>query len=192
MIEQSTKPSLSSPKRAPKKRQRSTKKKPSSTPRRTGRPTKLNPLLVERLCLALEEPLPIGMACDLVGLHRSTFHRWMRRGEGEDAYKTHPAFSDFCDRVTRARARGQVKLFRTIRDDPKGGWRAATWLLERLNPEDFGPVSCRRCRPRPCGQCRTPSRGPAGHTCPSAVSAVSACPRRRAGRRSAGTPRGHR
>lgn len=102
----------------------------------------------------------MNKAALLAGINRVTLHRWIERGEKAKSGK----YRKFADDVERAKARGQQKLIDHIRDTGSLGlfqeetrvvesdkgttttkivkrvvdWRASAWLLERMNPEDWG------------------------------------------------------
>jgi hypothetical protein len=54
-------------------------------------------------------------------------------------------YSDFLDRLTRARAEGELNLVRKLEADPD--WRAAAFLLERGYRERWGKAEPPRSRP---------------------------------------------
>ncbi|RVX45765.1 hypothetical protein EDD27_8582 [Nonomuraea polychroma] len=123
-----------------------------------GRPSKLTPELRDQLCRHLEAGHFLGTAADLCGVGRSTVHRWMARGEEEDAP---PEYREFCEALTRARARATDVLVSAAFADAGGGvlirdvqrpdgtreraWtppngRVALELLARMCPDDWRPV----------------------------------------------------
>ncbi|MGW5686488.1 hypothetical protein [Nonomuraea sp. NPDC003754] len=83
-----------------------------------GRPTKLTPELADAFIRALENGNSIRRAAAHVGITRSTAHAWIAQGEEDDAP---PEFSDFSDRVTRARTRALGELFNAAFQDAVGG-----------------------------------------------------------------------
>jgi hypothetical protein len=80
---------------------------------------------------------PLETAAEAAGIHVSTLYRWLDRGlVGEEPYAA------FCEAVTRARARGELNLLRTVRiGDGQGvgfgGAKASAWLLERTRPAKY-------------------------------------------------------
>ncbi|GAA3253012.1 hypothetical protein [Nonomuraea helvata] len=123
-----------------------------------GRPTKLTPDLQDQLCRHLAAGHFLGMAAELCGVGRSTVHRWMAEGEGEDAPTELRAFREA---VTRARAKAADVLIAAALADAVGGvlvreaerpdgtreraWsqpngRIALDLLSRMFPDDWRPV----------------------------------------------------
>lgn len=97
----------------------------------TGRPTDCTPEVTAAVCEQLREGLSISSACAAAGIDRSTYHRWIARGDEG------PPFSDFRAETTRARHDGNRVLERTIRSAALDDWRAAAWMLERKAPEDW-------------------------------------------------------
>lgn len=64
----------------------------------------------------------IETACDLVGIHPSTFHQWMQRGEGTHPDRTQaPIFVDFVEAVKRAMSFAEATRVKRIEDAGKGG-----------------------------------------------------------------------
>lgn len=99
-----------------------------------GRQTKLTPELQQRFCDALHSGLTFAGACDLVGIGRSTFFRWMDEDES-----TTQAQQDFRDAVKVARATRDQRYVKVIEDAAAGGtWTAAAWFLERTNRSEYG------------------------------------------------------
>jgi hypothetical protein len=98
--------------------------------------TKLTDDLALRLAEALTR-LPIALACDLVGLGRSTFYDWVSRGSAGEA-----PYAEFVHLVMSSRAQyvqeQLVAIDHAAREGSKGDWRAAAWYLERCYPDHFG------------------------------------------------------
>ena len=83
----------------------------------------------------------IADACRSIGLDVETFMGWMKRGESDD-----PADAQYAAlraRVETARANAQVRAVAIISRAAESDWRAASWYLERSDPEHWG-----RDRPR--------------------------------------------
>ena len=78
----------------------------------------------------------IKNACVVAGISESAFYQWLAKGmSGEEPY------AKFVELVGHARARGRVALVESIITDKD--WRAKAWYLERIWPEEFGPVANR-------------------------------------------------
>jgi len=109
---------------------------------------------------ALREGLSISTTVDLVGLHRSTYYRWIARGQ-DNHYPMHKRFRE---RVIQIQAQLHKDKLEIIRKVAKGGykareqtvikyargktivekiitkqpcWQAAAWYLERRFPETY-------------------------------------------------------
>ena len=103
---------------------------------KVGRKTLCTPQLRKQFCDALAKSHTIKNACVVAGIGESTFYQWLARGmTGEEPYVK------FVELVKVARARGLVALVESIITDKD--WRAKAWYLERVWPEDFGPVAHR-------------------------------------------------
>jgi transposase-like protein len=93
-----------------------------------GRPTKLTEGLTEQLAAIFREgQTSIESACALVGISRSTYHKWMNE------------YSDFSDTIQKARAEAVQGYLQVIKDAASDGtWQAAAWWLERVLPTQYG------------------------------------------------------
>lgn len=101
----------------------------------------------------------IDTACDLAGIHRTTFYRWLRRGSRliveakrradrygrphEDVWELiepqdERGIAVFADRVRKALAQAQITHIALIRKAASKHWQAAAWMLERRYPEQWG------------------------------------------------------
>lgn len=104
-----------------------------------ARPTKLTAALKRQIVRELERGAYAETAAEAAGIATSTLYDWLDRGaRGEKP------FSEFSEAVTRARARGELKLFADLRKgDTKGKSfgkaRAAGLILERTRPHRYAP-----------------------------------------------------
>lgn len=117
-------------------------------PRRIGRPTKLNPELIERVATLIRQGNFIDTACKAVGISRQTYHTWLKEGgtalheAGYDLNRVRDgrmrlaaAFSDACARASaEAEAAGVASITAHASED----WRAAAWHMERRYPRKWG------------------------------------------------------
>jgi hypothetical protein len=97
-----------------------------------ARKSKLTPELIGQIETSLQSHTSINATCDLVGITRETFFKWMREGESAKG----GIKADFTDTVKKARAMSRVMLVNQISKDPS--WQAKAWILERQFPEEFG------------------------------------------------------
>jgi len=105
--------------------------------RKTGRPSKINGELVDAVLELVAHGSTFHAAAQAAGVDRTTLHAWRERGEADlDAGKD-TVYARLAHGLPRARARGEASLVDTIRAHATLDWRAAAWLLERRNPEDW-------------------------------------------------------
>lgn len=119
--------------------------------RKQGRPSKISEELVNQFCECMELGLPIGTACDLVGITYATYYNYREKGEeeiewmeenGEDSPRPeNKLFYEFLKTTTRSRAKGVATAIRKIREAGEKDWKAEAWYLERCHSSDFGKKS---------------------------------------------------
>ena len=103
-------------------------KQPAAPPtkRPMGRPSKLTPEIVERLCDALRAGNTREAAAAYAGIARSTFYDWLRRGANPrrtirgKIFKADEAFSDFSDTVTRAENAAEIRCVAVLQKAAHG------------------------------------------------------------------------
>lgn len=104
-----------------------------SKPRR-GRPPKLAPELVEKLCQALAAGNYRTPSAEWAGIAPRTFHEWMRLGKEQKTGK----YRDFRRRVLEAEKSAEIRsiglVMKAAAEDP----RHAEWWLERKFPQRWG------------------------------------------------------
>jgi len=101
--------------------------------RKRGRPSKLSPQIVDRLCYAIENGNYLEDACCYAGIDYSTFRRWMIRGEGA----TRGEYREFYKKVKAIEASMIVELVGSWRAK-MDSWQSIAAFLERRFPEKFG------------------------------------------------------
>jgi transposase len=102
---------------------------------RRGRPSKLTQELQEKICGALRTGASIETAAAHAGVHRDTVYDWLRRGE-EEAKGPHAAF---VESARKAQSDCEMACLAMIKKDAlNGSLPAATWLLERRFPGQWG------------------------------------------------------
>src|SRR5262249_11316787 len=109
-----------------------------------GRPSKIeNAALIEQMIRLIESGCPLYDAARTAGISRAALKRWLARGRQQKDGR----FRALLDRVETARSKGVVLLVTRIRlasegtADKPGDWRAAAWLLSRLDPKHYGDPS---------------------------------------------------
>jgi hypothetical protein len=117
-----------------------------------GRPTLLTPELQKSLCDVLAAGNYIDAACGYAGIHVSTYHDWVNRGEAElerrqsahvkegtAQWEREQPFVDFSEACKKARAQAEVSSVARIRKaGGDGQWQADAWFLERSMPAKWG------------------------------------------------------
>lgn len=100
-------------------------REPSKSP--PHRPTKKTPEALEKIIQIMGVGGTWNMAAAAGGISPDTLKRWRDKD---------PAFAS---RIARARDDGTQKLADRIRQEAESGdWRAASWLLERIAPDQYG------------------------------------------------------
>lgn len=123
-----------------------------SKPVRIVEPTltaKIDDTKIEVLCKALRMGNTNRNACALAGINYDLFRRWMALGgfplsgtkerdvtSVEDAEE--PYYS-FAVNVTLARAQAEQRAVDQVIAAGDKDWRAAAWMLEKSNPDDWAP-----------------------------------------------------
>ena len=110
-----------------------------------ARPTKLTPEVHATIVAAIGTGVPYRVSAALAGVHESSFHAWINRGKEEKARIEEGArpnprerpFLEFLEDSTRARADGIAALVAKVRLHADHDFRAAAWLLERADPDNF-------------------------------------------------------
>jgi hypothetical protein len=105
--------------------------------------SKLTPELQKLICTLLQAGNTKKVAAEAAGIAESTFYDWMQ---------TTPAFAAA---VEKAEAEAEATLVTRVAKAASNSWRAAAWLLERRNPDEWGIVSGRR----PSGDDEKPEPG---------------------------------
>lgn len=106
---------------------------------RRGRPTKMDPIVIDRLTWLLAHGMDRGAAAEDVGIGRATFYRWLN--------DPRPEFDGLRDAVDRAEAEAEMAVTWNIVRRSATDWRAGLAWLRARYPERWGtPVSA--CRHR--------------------------------------------
>lgn len=138
--------------------------------RRTpGRPTKCTPQITGKIIKAVRRGAHLEAAAYAAGVHPSTVYRWLAEGQQDDTTPADPpddskrVFREFCEALTRARAKAELDMVAAVVEDAKGGavvkrltrtWRNGTVeeeityappngrvalaYLERVHPDRWG------------------------------------------------------
>jgi hypothetical protein len=103
------------------------------------RKTTLTTEVADRLALMLRSGVPLSTAAATLNLSRATLYRWLAREE--------PLYVAFQEQISDARAKGELALVAAVIRQSETRWQSAAWLLERLDPEQFGPPGDRPREP---------------------------------------------
>lgn len=96
---------------------------------------RFNEELTKKICQKIATGVPINHSCASVGISRSQFYEWYRRGKQAKRGKYH----DFYEKVEKAKADAiSLRVARINKAGENGNWQADAWYLERIDPEHFG------------------------------------------------------
>lgn len=100
--------------------------------RKTGRPTKCTPDVIERLCRLVKIGVPPIVACRTESIGKATLYEWrMSAARGVEPYASLIAQLDVAQ--SQAVAQITMQLVKASQHD----WKAAAWYLERRVPAMF-------------------------------------------------------
>jgi len=130
---------------------------------RTGRTTKLTPAIQTAIVTAVTAGAPLVQAAELAGVAKDTVLEWVARGEGRDPRPSTPAYAQFAQAITHAKASDEIRRIARIDAAARGGavihekttrfpdgrvvtetqraapdWRADAFHLERACAERWG------------------------------------------------------
>ena len=103
----------------------------------TGRRPKLTPSRYKRIVSALKTGNFVTVAAAYGGIGRTTFYRWMNRGQAEGRGR----FYRFYKAVRRALAHAEVHAVGVIRRAMATNWQAAMTWLERRHPQRWRRIN---------------------------------------------------
>ncbi len=96
--------------------------------------TKLTPELQEALVQAIRAGNYAAVAVQYAGISRSTFYRWMQRGQRAKS----GLYCEFFEAIRRAESQAEVRAVAILQGHMKDSWRAAMTFLERKYPDRWG------------------------------------------------------
>lgn len=98
--------------------------KPTRTHKtKIGKFEKAAPVIVE----AVRRGSSYRMACNIAGIHESTFYVWMKKGQTAP----HGKFVQFRRDVLQAEAENGDRMLALVQEHAVKDWKAAAWVLER-------------------------------------------------------------
>lgn len=92
-----------------------------------GRPPKLSPEVVDKLCQALSAGNYRNVAAEWAGISQSTLRHWMQTGKEQKA----GPYRDFRRRVLEAEKAAEIRAVGLVMQAAKDDARHAEWWLER-------------------------------------------------------------
>lgn len=100
-----------------------------------ARPTKLTTEVEETILKAIRSGNYAGTAATYAGVDRSTYFRWLERGDPAGTAPTDGRYRAFRARVEQAKAEAEVRDITMIAKAGERDWRARAWSVERRHPE---------------------------------------------------------
>ncbi len=108
----------------------------SKNRKKQGRPSKLTPELQAEIILLLKAGNFVETTCDVVGINKSTFYDWIKKGEQSN----HPRnkYKIFQKAVEQAMAWSEARDVALIAKHSENDWKASKWRLSRRYPDKWG------------------------------------------------------
>ncbi len=103
-----------------------------------ARPTKLTAELGEQIARAIRAGSYPEVAAQYAGVDRSTYYRWMERGDPDATRAADRPYRRFRRAVEQAQAADEVRDATLIGKAAERDWRAAAWRLERRHRARWG------------------------------------------------------
>ena len=100
-----------------------------------ARPTKLTTEVEETILKAIRGGNYAGTAATYAGVDRSTYFRWLERGDPAGTAAADSRYRAFRARVEQAKAEAEVRDITMIAKAGERDWRARAWSVERRHPE---------------------------------------------------------
>lgn len=94
--------------------------------------TKLTEELIAKMSAEIADGLPVIYACDLLGVHETSYHQWMKQGEDDFLNDVESLYALFWSSIKNACAQ-HVKDSKKRIKDGNPGWQGTAWWLERTN-----------------------------------------------------------
>lgn len=88
----------------------------------------------ERLIEALLVGATKRIACSYAGISTATLDKWLTEAVDSDA----PLLNDLYEEYQIATGVSAVKWLKKVEDEAEKNWKAATWKLERVFPDEYG------------------------------------------------------
>lgn len=101
-----------------------------------GRKSKLTPQLIKDARKLLQGGNYVSTVCEFLGIHESTWYKWMAEGEkAKTGIKR-----EFFESIKKAEAEAEIRLITDMQKIAEADqkWQALAWMLERKYPERWG------------------------------------------------------
>lgn len=99
-----------------------------------GRKTKLNEELIKEAESLLRAGNYTMTVCDYLGIHKSTFYKWLAEGEHAKSGLKKELF----DAIKKAEATAEIRNVNIVQKAAEDDWKAAMTYLERKFPDKWG------------------------------------------------------
>ena len=115
--------------------------------RNGGRGPKLNKALIDEYCTYIENGMTVVDSCNLCGISKESFYRWLREAEAKDDFgRPIPKYAlqrELKGAVEKAQASFKAFHVQSIIKASRRNWTASAWLLERKYPEEYAAIDRR-------------------------------------------------
>jgi hypothetical protein len=101
-----------------------------------SRQSKLTPELQAKVILSIKGGNYIEVACGLVGINKSTFYDWIKKGKNSN--NPNNKYRKFQEAVVKAKYWSQARDVAFLNKHNEENWKAAAWKLERQHPDKYG------------------------------------------------------
>lgn len=108
----------------------------SKNKKKQGRPSKLTSELQAEIILLLKAGNFVETACDIVGINKSTFYDWIKKGEKSNNPRN--KFKIFQEAVEHAMAWSEARDVALIAKHSENDYKASQWRLSRKYPDKWG------------------------------------------------------
>lgn len=116
-----------------------------------GAPTKFTEEYRQKILTNLRSGCSIRVACQAAGVSESLFYEWQaagreaaeRREKGETLTDHQQTLVEFLEGIHSTYTAVEVQSLAQIRAAGQKEWRAAAWIVERRNPQEWGPPTAR-------------------------------------------------
>lgn len=102
---------------------------------------KLTPEMQDKICKAIADGNYIETACQLSGISKETYYRWIKYAEGEEAPEwggDKEIYCNFYDAIKKAESEAEAFFLSQIKRAAPRSWQAAAWYCERKMPDKYG------------------------------------------------------